>query len=208
MMRMFVAIDLPAGVRDRAEEIQRALRPAAKGLKWVSAHNLHLTVKFLGEVEADQLAALQYELEGCARGCPPFSLEVEGLGAFPNLRRPRVVWLGVKGQVDLLQQLVKRVDKSLRPLGFEPEKGRFTAHLTLGRARQPVPAPELEKALLAGRTVQVGPLSVGELRLMRSSLGGPEPVYEVVSRHALSLRNAFVATTEIQETEVSSHGQA
>lgn len=207
-MRMFVAIGLPAGVRDRAEEVQRALRPAARGLKWVSAHNFHLTVKFLGEVEPDQLAALQHELEGCARGSSPFSLEVEGLGAFPNLRRPRVVWLGVKGEVDSLQQLVKRVDKSLRPLGFEPEKGRFTAHLTLARARQPAPAPELEKALLAGSTVQIGTFSVGELRLMRSSLGGPEPIYEVVSCHALGLRKAFVATKEIQETEVSTHGQA
>jgi 2'-5' RNA ligase len=207
-MRLFVAIDLPAGVRDRAEEIQRTLRPAARGLKWVSAHNFHLTVKFLGEVEPDHLAAVQHELTGCARASEPFSLELEGLGAFPNLRRPRVVWLGVQGQVDSLQQLVKRVDKSLRPLGFEPEKGRFTAHLTLARARQPVPAPELEKALLAGSTVQAGTFSVGELRLMRSSLGGPEPIYEVVSCHALGLRKAFVATTEIQETEVSTHGQA
>src|SRR5687767_1175400 len=123
-MRLFVAIDLPAGVRARAEEIQKELRPAAKGLKWVDAHNFHLTVKFLGEVEPVHVAALQRELDVCAQAGTPFSLEVEGLGAFPNLRRPRVVWLGVTGDLETLRQLARRVDKSLTPLGFPPEKGR------------------------------------------------------------------------------------
>ena len=187
-MRLFVAIDLPAGVKARAEEIQQILRPAARGIKWVDAHNFHLTVKFLGEVDPVQVPTIQRELDGCAQASVPFSLEVEGLGAFPNLRRPRVVWLGVTGELAAMRQLARRVDKSLSALGYPPEKGRFTAHLTLGRAREPAPAPELEKALTQGQTAKAGALSVGELRLMRSDLGGPEPIYEVVSRHPLSLR--------------------
>jgi 2'-5' RNA ligase len=134
VVRAFVAIDLePQTVQQIAETIVQ-LRPRMPGIRWLSPVNFHLTLKFLGDVDEAKVepiaAALEREL--CLFSC--FTINAKGLGVFPDLRRPRILWVGLVG--DELNALASRVEKTLVPFGFAAERRAFTPHLTVGRWRQ------------------------------------------------------------------------
>jgi len=133
-MRMFVAIAVPDSVKQHARMLRNHLGRSRPDIKWVEYENYHLTVKFLGEVNGSDLPRLKKQLVLAGESVPPFYLSAGGLGYFPNSRRPRVIWLGIKGEIDKAAFLGERVDAYLSELGFEPEREhRF--HLTLGRVR-------------------------------------------------------------------------
>lgn len=140
----------------------------ARDVAWVARDNVHLTVKFLGGVEAPRLDAVAVALAAAAAGCQSFDLTVRGLGAFPTPRRPRVVWAGVDEGGAQVAALARRVDEALVALGFASEPRVFTAHATLGRLRGPRADPRLAEALAAGGTF--GRQRVDRLALMRSQL--------------------------------------
>jgi len=143
------------------------LRPLAPGVAWVAAGNLHLTLKFLGGVDAARLAALEPALARAA-GRPPFDLDVHGLGAFPSRTRARVLWAGAGAGEAEAAALAARVDEALATLGFPPETRPFAAHVTLGRVREPRANPRLAAAL--DPHVPFGRQRVAHLSLMRSDL--------------------------------------
>jgi RNA 2',3'-cyclic 3'-phosphodiesterase len=144
------------------------LRLLAPDVAWVKRDNAHLTLKFLGGVEAARLDAVATALAGAAGGCPPFHLTVRGLGAFPSATRPRVLWAGVEEGAGELAGLARRVDDVLVPLGFEREPRVFSAHVTLGRIRAPRSNPRLVEALAGGGVF--GRQRVDCLALVRSQL--------------------------------------
>jgi 2'-5' RNA ligase len=137
--RLFVALDPPEPVRRRIAATVAALRRsaghAAEEVRWTSAETLHLTVQFLGAVPEERIAELDAAVREVAAASHPLQLELRGAGGFPNARRPRIVWLGIGGEVAPLAALAEALGRRLTPLGFPPDARSFSPHLTVGRAR-------------------------------------------------------------------------
>jgi 2'-5' RNA ligase len=165
-----VAVLLPDPLRQAlAVEIER-LRACGRGVGWVAAENLHLTLKFLGAVEAGRLERVAEALASLAAEAEPFELALRGLGAFPSPTRPRVIWAGVPPVGSALTGLAARVEDALAALGFLPDTRPFAAHVTLGRVREPRRDPALADALVVGADRDFGSFRVERLALMRSDL--------------------------------------
>jgi 2'-5' RNA ligase len=188
-VRCFVAIELPAEVKTGLRDIQAKLKSGSQApVKWVDPEGVHLTLKFLGGVDAAQIDPITAAMKEAARGVSPFSLKVEGLGAFPNLRRVQVVWVGVSGEVDRLADLQQRLESNLAELGFAPEKRRFTPHLTLARVRDQASLAEREglgQLIAATKFEAATAFPVAELSLMRSQLTREGALYSRLSAAAL-----------------------
>jgi len=176
-MRLFVAIAVPDSVKQHARMLRNYLGRSRPDIKWVEYDNYHLTVEFLGEVNSADLPRLKKQLVLTGEAVPPFYLSAGGLGYFPNSRRPRVIWLGIKGELDKAAFLGERVDAYLGELGFEPERDhRF--HLTLGRIRTEDNLKEMQKSIeqLETRDKLIG-FKVDRFQLMMSELSRSGPKY-------------------------------
>jgi 2'-5' RNA ligase len=134
-IRAFVAIELPEEVKSFLRAIVTSLKKTGADVKWASPEGTHLTLKFLGNISADLVAALEAQLAPAFSGQKAITLRVGGLGAFPSLGKPRVIWAGLEDAERALVPLARKVEDLLVPLGLEPEKRAFTPHLTLGRVR-------------------------------------------------------------------------
>lgn len=137
MIRTFVAIDLPEDVRADLVSVMSDLGREIRGVRWVRPEGLHLTLKFLGDIDEKTVPPLAGELDAVARGCRPLNLSVEGLGVFFDARRPRVIWAGLSGDLAVLGDLASRVDRVCTSFGVKPEKRPFRAHITIGRLKVP-----------------------------------------------------------------------
>lgn len=181
VVRSFIAVELPEEVRTHLADIQRQLKKArTPSVKWVDPHSIHLTLKFLGNVETDKLAAITVAIRQSCEGIPPFSLEITGVGAFPNFNRPRVAWVGIKGELDKLIAIQKKLDALLAPMGFPPEDRPFSAHLTLARVRDDMPPPERQafgKLLQDTKFEASAVFRVDSVNLMRSQLSPSGAIY-------------------------------
>jgi 2'-5' RNA ligase len=181
-LRLFTALELPPAVRRQLADLTAALSAALPhgSVRWVRVEGIHLTLKFYGEVGPDKLEGLQAVVSQAAAGVAPLRLEMNGLGAFPNLSRPRVIWAGLAGELDRLKGLQRAVEDASRPLGFEPEARGFTPHLTLGRV-EPGWRPA-DRLSLEGAFARLGPgvrgaFTADTLALMRSDLRPGGAVY-------------------------------
>jgi 2'-5' RNA ligase len=165
-----VAILLPDALRAAlAAEIER-LGSRARGVGWVAPENLHLTLKFLGGIEPPRVERVAAALQATAAAAAPFELALRGVGAFPSPARPRVIWAGVHAGADTVAALAARVDDALGPLDFPRDERPFSAHVTLGRRREPRRDPALAEALAAGAERDFGRFRVEQVTLMRSDL--------------------------------------
>ncbi len=134
-IRGFVAIELPRTVKTFLTKISADLKRCRADVKWVRPEGMHLTLKFLGNVRGDLIPAIENELRSILVGQAAMNMQVTGLGAFPGLNKPRVIWAGLKDVSGRIAPLAAEIDKALEPLGFEREKRPFSPHLTLGRVR-------------------------------------------------------------------------
>ncbi len=137
-IRTFIAIELDDAAKRALGEAQTRLKRerAARLVRWVAPDNIHLTLKFLGNVEAGRLPALQNAVADACAGFSPFTLSLRELGAFPNLSRPNVVWVGLQGEVEIAARLAEKIDAACAALGFPREPRPFAPHLTLGRVKK------------------------------------------------------------------------
>jgi len=174
-MRLFVAVDLPTGIRTGLADLQASMRTLGHGVRWVNEAGIHCTLKFLGEVDEAKTPQL---VERLARvNAHPVDLRVSGLGVFPGWRNPRVIWVGVSSETPHLQILQRKVERAVEPLGFPPENRAFKPHLTLGRVRQPHDLEPLVTYLRAHQhEVDLGAFAAGQFTLFQSILrpGGAE----------------------------------
>jgi len=132
-MRTFIAIPLPKECRMMLDQLQQSLRAYKAEVRWSAIPSIHLTLKFLGEVGPDIIPKLSELLEGASKAERRFELRLHGLGCFPNLRNPRVIWCGIIGETENLLRLQQKVENACAELGFAPEDRAFRPHLTLGR---------------------------------------------------------------------------
>ncbi|HEX6599444.1 MAG TPA: RNA 2',3'-cyclic phosphodiesterase [Gemmatimonadaceae bacterium] len=170
-MRLFLALELPPAVAEEIAAAAAPLRAAEPCLAWVPVHKLHLTLKFLGDADDGRVAALSEALDGIAAQHRPFEMTIGGAGAFPNFRRPRVVWMGVEGE-PRLELLHHDVEIAAEQAGYELEGRPFRPHVTLARVRTPLPA-ERTRALarLARKLDYSGTANVDRLTLFDSVTG-------------------------------------
>jgi 2'-5' RNA ligase len=180
-IRSFIAIELPEEIKLTLARIQDRLKKGDEGqVKWVDPESMHLTLKFLGNIDTGLIGGITTALEEACRGIHPFSLKISGLGVFPSANRVRVVWVGLTGETETLAQLQKRIDDSLAPLGFTAEARPFTPHLTLARVREQAKPDERQvlSRLVAGTVIEGGgSLNVNAVHLMRSQLTREGPIY-------------------------------
>jgi 2'-5' RNA ligase len=160
------------------------LREVAPGVAWVAPDNLHVTLKFLGGVDAPRLDRVRAALDRAVAGVPAFDLAVHGLGAFPTPTRARVVWAGIGDGGEALRAVAGRVERELAVLGFPPEERPFSPHVTLGRVREPRRNERLAAAL-ARETSRSGTVRVDRVSLMRSDLSPRGARYSELSGHLL-----------------------
>jgi len=185
--RTFIAVEIDERTAARAAAIIERLRTAGADVNWVSPRNLHLTLKFLGDVRNELLPAVIEAVQEAARRVPPFALEVLGVGAFPQLDRPRTIWLGAGQGGDAMQRLAEAVEQSLRPLGFAPEARGYTTHLTIGRVRRPSAALRSLSELMRRQSDQTaGVVAVEQVAVMASTLTPRGPIYEALARVSLN----------------------
>lgn len=184
-MRVFVAINLNQQERAGLEAAARRLVESRYPVRWVPAQNVHLTLKFLGEVGEDRLPELFAAVDGAAAGRGAFDMAAIGFGAFPSLRRPQVVWAGLEVNPPLTD-LQKRLETALEALGYPRERRRFHPHLTLGRTRKQV-RPNDFKGFedLVGQLVYEDVLHAAAVDVMKSDLKPSGAVYCVI--HSVSL---------------------
>jgi 2'-5' RNA ligase len=180
-VRSFIALELPDELRRALIRLQEQLKSGKQApVKWVDPYSIHLTLKFLGNIDTDIVGKVTTALEEAVRGISPFHLEAKGLGVFPNLKRVQVVWVGVTGEVDRLIYLQRRIESSLATLGFVPESRPFTPHLTLARVRDYATLDERQSLgqLIASTSFDtVYAINVDSVHLMRSQLTREGAIY-------------------------------
>jgi 2'-5' RNA ligase len=187
-VRCFIAIELPEEIKRGLRELQAQLKAANQApVKWVEPENIHLTLKFLGNVATDRLNEIGHATTNAVRGTSPFSLEVRELGVFPNPRRVQIVWVGLSGEVEKLTILQQRIESGLAKLGFAPENRRFTPHLTLARLRDRATPQERERLgqLVAETEFAARSFIVNSVKLIKSQLTREGPIYSQLSSAAL-----------------------
>ena len=160
------------------------LRSATSDVAWVAPDNVHVTVKFLGGIDAPRIDPVRAALDRAVAGVPAFTLVIERLGAFPSPARARVVWAGVGAGSEALRALADRVERELTGIGFPPEERAFSPHVTLGRVREPRRNERLAEALAAD-TSRFGAVRVDRVSLMRSELSPRGARYSELSAHPL-----------------------
>lgn len=177
-IRSFLAFELPRDVRTTLEQVVREIRRHDLPLRWMKPENIHLTMVFLGNVSPELLGPIQEGVKGVCGEFGPFSAAVKGVGTFPNRKNPRVLWLGLVGEMERLSRFRDVLQHSLAPFGIKQEKRPFRPHLTLGRFRQGKGRGlDLDPVLSAYGAVE-GPVSVlPELVLFRSDLRPGGAVY-------------------------------
>jgi len=136
-IRAFIAIELPGAIQSEIEDISDELARAfpARSVRWVPPGNIHLTLKFLGDIRVNELSAIAGAIDRVAAGHDQHELCLSGLGCFPNKKRPRVFWIGLNGDIGDLRKLHGHLSTELSEIGWEPESRPFHPHLTLGRVK-------------------------------------------------------------------------
>jgi RNA 2',3'-cyclic 3'-phosphodiesterase len=184
--RLFVAVDFPESRKAVLDELLANVREANLPIRWIGANAAHLTLHFIGDVPVETAELLRLAFSSAAGGTHPFSLKVDGAGAFPNLNKPQIVWLGLAGDIASLRRLHRASETFLLGFDITTEQREFKPHITLGRARQPLQSPEINALIsqMRSETVQsrltelAEPFRVDHLTLYRSHLSHEGATYE------------------------------
>jgi 2'-5' RNA ligase len=188
--RAFIAIDLPETVRLFLAEVQEALKSYGLSIKWVRPQNIHLTLKFLGDTDTALTARIVAAMTSAAEDCPGASLAAKDIGVFPDLKRPRVIWAGVNGQLEVLEDLQRALDDHLVDLGLPRDRRTFSAHLTLGRVKGKIVSDRMKAAIDGSKEFESEPFEADRIVLFKSELRPAGAVYTQVHQVLFSGRRA------------------
>jgi 2'-5' RNA ligase len=180
-MRVFIAVDLPTELRKQLAELQGALQPSTDTARWVAPDSIHITLKFIGEIQEKRLEDIDSAFTGLT--WKPFTVTVRGVGFFPGNRSPRVFWAGMEAPT--MQNLTEEIDSRMERLGFEKEKRAFRPHITLARARD----TRIDSALVTAADKylehEFGSFTVDRIFLFKSILKPTGAVYERIKEYLL-----------------------
>jgi 2'-5' RNA ligase len=184
-MRVFVAIELDPGLKKAVGDFVQNIKRTGAAVKWIDPGGMHLTLKFLGEIDPGILPSIEEEIRKAASLSLKFPLVLEGTGSFPSERRPRVLWIGVRDE-PALTALQASLEKGLGPLGFPPEDRAFRPHLTVGRVKGTAGLPGAVERFEKSRDTLFGEMAVEKLALFQSVLKPEGAVYRALAEFALS----------------------
>jgi len=179
-IRTFVAVPLESDIISRIELFQKELRAIPADVKWVRPNSIHLTLKFLGNIEEEAVDDIARAIQIGSKGYQPWWMLVKNVGAFPSFRNPRVVWLGIEDASGQIVALQNRIENELLKLGFEKEKREFSPHLTLGRVRSSRGKKDLIHYLIDEREKNFGEIQVNRVVFFRSDLKHSGAIYTVL----------------------------
>ncbi len=180
-LRAFIALPLPAVVRDHLMTLRERLLPYHFPLRWVPPENVHLTLKFLGDIPHDAVPALTAAMETAGRDGAPLSLAAKGIGVFPSVKKARVVWAGLKGETEALIRFQATLDEALAETGIPPETRPFRAHLTLARTKGRLDPEPLTAAMAELAGIETESFAADEMVLFRSKLSPRGATYSRVA---------------------------
>lgn len=182
-MRAFIAVELSPAARESIAKVQAEWKASLPAARWVPPENLHLTLRFLGDIEPDVASALAETLRPAVLDVEPFTYSVRGGGCFPNVKRARIAWVGIQPVPDGLVHLHRIVDEAVERHGFERETRRFRPHLTIARLKRPV--RQVRDIMAALDAKDFGNTDVSELVLFESTLSSEGAKHHAVERFQL-----------------------
>lgn len=184
-LRLFIAARPPDAVHRALADLSRSLSSRGDGVRWVKADGVHLTLKFLGSTDEGKVAAIDRAVSECARGVGEIRLTVGRVGTFPDIKRPRVIWVGLAGDLARLESVQRALEEACFGLGFEKEGRAFRPHLTLGRVRDRLSVDTIKK-IEQSRDIVLGDMVVDAIELIKSDLSPSGAVYTTLSHHPLT----------------------
>ena len=183
-LRAFVAVEIPTELLNALGAVQSDLRQRLRA-RWVRPGSIHLTLKFLGDIPAGQVASVADAMQAAAGSHAGFSLIASGVGVFPSIRRPRVIWAGFSGPAEPLLALQRSLEEKLAALGIPRDERTFRGHLTIGRFSEPVNPERMAEVVKTFESRTLGELVVKELVLFQSELQPKGPIYIALARARL-----------------------
>lgn len=186
-IRTFIAIQMPADIRRKLAGIGEELKKSGADAKWVPEENFHITLKFLGNVTAERVTAVSEVVRSIAERTEAFDLVLSGVGAFPRLSRPSVVWVGISDGSDRIASLAEKIDFELGRLGFECENRPFSGHVTVARVRTPKNLERLKGMIENLQGQHVGAFGVESVAIMKSELRRTGPIYTAINEYGLRI---------------------
>jgi 2'-5' RNA ligase len=176
--RAFIAVEVPYSAE--LEKFSKAVKTSGSSAKLVDLANIHITLKFLGDITEEKISTIENVMRESVSGIKPFRMSMKGAGAFPNLGHISVVWAGLE-DADQLVVIAERLEKGLKPLGFEAEKRKFTPHVTVARARHSPNLKELAEVIRDWELGEFGDVPVDRIILKKSVLRPEGPQYSDIS---------------------------
>ncbi len=176
-LRTFIAFPLPASIRDHIQSIQDGVRAEGLRMRWVKPENIHLTLKFLGNVAPADIEGIAEAMAETVQSAPVIRLGAKGLGVFPGISRPRVLWVGLQGETHALIEIQKRLDERLGRIGIAPDTRPFKAHLTIARAKGSLNSKTLAEAMAVLGNTESAPFTADKMVLYQSELKPDGAVY-------------------------------
>jgi 2'-5' RNA ligase len=177
--RCFISVDIEnERVLDQIARIQSALLQTRADLKLVNLSNIHVTLRFLGDVDASMVDLIHEEMKKVSFS--PFELELKGMGAFPSLSRMNVIWVGVGSGLNELRNIFDMLEPGIRKLGFPPDRKGFSPHITIARVRSGRKKDELAGLIMRESNIEFGRITVNHVRLKRSILTPKGPIYSTL----------------------------
>ncbi len=187
MIRTFIAIDIPEDLKKKIASVQEQMKQFNAPVRWVSKPSFHLTLKFLGYIDESTVSTVCKQLDAIAQSFKPFRISLRRLGTFPDLSSPRVIWMGVRDDGDLLSQINEKVESAMDTLDFEKETRPYSPHLTLGRVKGKDNLFRLATFIkLYGDNQIIGEFPADKMHLFKSTLKRSGAVYEKL--HSFNLR--------------------
>lgn len=179
LVRAFLSLDIEGQESlSQISTIQNKLDTSSAKMKLVEIENIHFTLRFLGDTSISRIDEIESSLSQIS--FEPFDIEIQGVGAFPNNRRPRVIWIGVTQNADGVVKLKKEIDSRLKTLGYQPEGKKFTPHATIARVRYIKEAERLVRNLDELGDTQIGTMTVSKFNMKKSTLTPSGPIYETL----------------------------
>lgn len=187
-MRTFIAIELPKEIKGRLAELQEGLEASGADVKWVKTENIHLTLKFLGEIDNKRLDKITAIIDSVAKDKKSYLVRIGSVGAFPKINSPRVIWVGLQEGDAETKAITEELEEKISKTGIPKEKREFSSHITIGRTRSGLNIEKLVQGLeilaadFGGETLE---FPVKKITLYKSTLTSSGPIYEILKEASL-----------------------
>ena len=182
-IRAFLAIDLDDDLKPKINRVMKEFKQIDTRIKYVGLVNLHLTLKFFGDIDTEGLEVLEQKIEEVVSDFNPFDIKIKSCGAFPNNNHIKVIWVGIDDDT-ILKDMHDRLDKEFTKLGFDKDK-KFSSHLTIGRMKSAKNKDKVKSAIESFSDVDIGEMKVSKITLKKSTLTPSGPIYEDIKEFKL-----------------------